>query len=404
MTQVKMRLMWSSKRLLTTPKHHRNHNDKNANNSKRSTGDSTTSETNSRSSASTYKPYTDESAHTMKQQLEQALSSTAANNDSGRRKNLFRISRRSQQKDSTPLASDNENKDHENKNTDTRIDEVPELESELSLKPKRGRLLGEGVPKQRSIRDLSKYIRAVDNSPEHEEIELTVDETHDLIPGMLGFKSGHALINKERALHGRTRLRRSVYLDRLCQMHAKVMAESGDDGKGALVHSVKSTEELKELVNSDHAGENIQRGPSVESMHKETMSRPGKSAYKNILSENFTEFGMGTALGVDGKLYMAQLFRGQLRNPLQAKKGDVSNSLVFSEFLEMASFWKMFTGGDDTKPAGDSENDTSFSSFLLSSWSPFGRQRTESACSDLTDSTPQGFFGPTEQRKVASTS
>jgi len=36
----------------------------------------------------------------------------------------------------------------------------------------------------------------------------------------------------------------------------------------------------------------------------------GKKSRENILSNKYTEFGMGTAKGSDGKLYMVQLFRG----------------------------------------------------------------------------------------------
>jgi uncharacterized protein YkwD len=40
------------------------------------------------------------------------------------------------------------------------------------------------------------------------------------------------------------------------------------------------------------------------------MMEKGKRSRDNILSKQFTEFGMGTAMGSDGKLYMVQLFRG----------------------------------------------------------------------------------------------
>ena len=131
--------------------------------------------------------------------------------------------------------------------------------------------------------------------------------THMLIPGLMGFMSAHALINKERIQRGCESLNRSTYLDRLCQLQAEFMAEQGE-----LSHTSDTTTELKDLVHSESAGENIQRGPSVELMHKDAM-KSKRTAFKNILNKKFAEFGVGTAQGKDGKLYMVQLFRGIAR-------------------------------------------------------------------------------------------
>ena len=139
--------------------------------------------------------------------------------------------------------------------------------------------------------------------------ETSNSSDHVVIPGMLGFMSSHVLINKERVRRGRESLRRNRYLDRVCQLQAETMAEQGE-----LSHTSDSNSELQELVNSKSAGENIQRGPNIQAMHEEAMNG-GRSAYKNIISRKFTEFGMGTARGSDGKLYMVQLFRGDVIVP-----------------------------------------------------------------------------------------
>ena len=211
-----------------------------------------------------------------------------------------------------------------------------DLHHRSGLQQPRGGRLMHSIAKQSSIRDLSKYLGVVDGASLR---ELSETETHELIPGMLGFKSAHTLINKERMKHGRRRLTRSIYLDKLCQGHAQRMAASTGT---ELMHSVNSTDELRELVNSNDAGENIQRGPSVEAMHLEAMSFSHRSAYKNIIGEKFTQFGIGTALGKDGKLYMAQLFRGPeygvitTSDEVEETKRKIS---VVSEFLKRASFW-----------------------------------------------------------------
>ena len=127
---------------------------------------------------------------------------------------------------------------------------------------------------------------------------------HLLIPGTLGFMSAHTLINRERILRSLPSLKRSVALDELCQQHAHDMAE-----KGELVHCAETSDQLRLFVNSVRAGQNIQRGPNVWEMHQEAM-RAGRTAGKNILAPRFLEFGVGTALGKDGRLYMTQLFRG----------------------------------------------------------------------------------------------
>ncbi|KAL7561692.1 hypothetical protein ACA910_016454 [Epithemia clementina (nom. ined.)] len=130
--------------------------------------------------------------------------------------------------------------------------------------------------------------------------------THMLIPGQLGFQSAHALINRERVCRNRSSLQRSTYLDQICVMQARHMAQ-----EGALSYTAETMDDLRQLLGSLHVAENIQRGPSVREMHLDSMKDRHRSAYKNILNRRFVEFGVGTTRGVhDDKLYMVQLFRG----------------------------------------------------------------------------------------------
>ena len=56
-----------------------------------------------------------------------------------------------------------------------------------------------------------------------------------------------------------------------------------------------------------HIGENVGAGPSVSAIQRAFMA---SSAHRgNILSSSFTQVGIGTARGSDGKLYVDELFR-----------------------------------------------------------------------------------------------
>ena len=125
-----------------------------------------------------------------------------------------------------------------------------------------------------------------------------------------------------------------MYLDRLCQVHAQAMADMGK-----LVHSVANSQELQFLVNSDIAGENVERGPSVEAMHKAVVEAGLESAaYRNILGKRFRDFGVGTALGKDEDnnttLYMVHLFRGHKWETLDS---DLQGFLLVPELMDECS-------------------------------------------------------------------
>jgi Cysteine-rich secretory protein family len=164
--------------------------------------------------------------------------------------------------------------------------------------------------------------------------------------------SNHVLVNRERKQRGMRPLQRSQTLDLVAGMWAHVMA-----AETSLFHAADDIDSLKELLQSDAAAENIQRGPCIQAMHDAAMERQ-TSTRANILSRNFDEFGyvevslrkaapfslslsfflsfahplcflvvlsyrMGTARGADGKIYMVQFFR---RKPAQQVNSDIPSS------------------------------------------------------------------------------
>eukprot|EP00977_Amphora_coffeiformis_P011164 scaffold2671_cov167-Amphora_coffeaeformis.AAC.2 len=123
------------------------------------------------------------------------------------------------------------------------------------------------------------------------------------------FSSNHVLVNRERAIAGVPPLQRCIRLDTLARQHAHDMAR-----QLAVHSSVNSIEELQDKLQAARVGENTWRGSSIRTMHQEMM-RDGpdqRSPYcrHNLLAPGFTQFGMGTAVGTDGKLYLVQLFAG----------------------------------------------------------------------------------------------
>ena len=118
-----------------------------------------------------------------------------------------------------------------------------------------------------------------------------------------GFSSNHVMVNDLRKEHHVPPLVRSRELDDFARSHAETMAKNL-----SLTHSVEETESLQQILGSEFVGENIQRGDSIKGMHSTTVSRRS-AQFWNLVSGDFTQFGMATARGADGKLYMCQVFR-----------------------------------------------------------------------------------------------
>lgn len=114
----------------------------------------------------------------------------------------------------------------------------------------------------------------------------------------------HQKVNDERAARHLHPLKRSRFLDSLASLHANHMAQNC-----AVMQSVKNVAELRAVLHSKAVGENVQYGVAVNEMHKCTMRASESISRRNILSSRFTEMGSAVARGVDGKLYLCQLFR-----------------------------------------------------------------------------------------------
>lgn len=130
------------------------------------------------------------------------------------------------------------------------------------------------------------------------------------------FSSNHVLVNRERARVGLSPLHRNVRLDALAREHAAAMATDH-----TLRPSVGSVAQLQHKLQAKRVGENTLRGSSIRAVHKEVMGRrfglhSGQSQHSsqqcrcNLLAPAFTQFGMGTAVGTNGQLYLVQLFCG----------------------------------------------------------------------------------------------
>lgn len=114
----------------------------------------------------------------------------------------------------------------------------------------------------------------------------------------------YELLNQERAANGLPPLTESTSLAYLANNHAKLMARRGKVG-----HSVSCVQDLQANLHSEHVGENVQRGDFFVEMHNNTMSADDSISRQNILSEQFNEVGCAVAMGLDGKVYLCQLFR-----------------------------------------------------------------------------------------------
>ena len=118
------------------------------------------------------------------------------------------------------------------------------------------------------------------------------------------YSSNHVLVNRERTSRGLAPLRRCVRLDQLARKHAESMAQSE-----RVLPSVSTVAQLQEKLQSLRVGENTVRGESIRDIHREMMTKTKQRHCRgNVLAPAFNSFGMGTAMGADGKLYLVQLF------------------------------------------------------------------------------------------------
>lgn len=116
----------------------------------------------------------------------------------------------------------------------------------------------------------------------------------------------HVLVNaeRERVSVYLKPLRRNEELDELAREHAEAMA------KACKTYHSEASQMVSQMEHRPAArlGENVARGASMEYIHHKMSQR--KSDYANMMDWRYSEMGMATATGADGKIYLCQLYRG----------------------------------------------------------------------------------------------
>ncbi len=107
-------------------------------------------------------------------------------------------------------------------------------------------------------------------------------------------------VNETRASVGRSTLTLEADLSAIAQNHAEAMARGG-----RLYHSYSSS---RPPAGYRTVGENVGRGHTVSGIHNALRASAGH--YRNMVNPSFSAFGVGSAYGSDGKLYVTQLFAG----------------------------------------------------------------------------------------------
>jgi uncharacterized protein YkwD len=134
----------------------------------------------------------------------------------------------------------------------------------------------------------------ITTTPEQQHQALRQSKMKEL-PSTAAFSSNHILVNRERIHRGKDPLIRCRHLDGIAKKHAEEMAEACA---------------LRENpISSVTMAENVLRGPSIRVIHQMIMVGVSDRERDNILSDRFARFGMGTATGDDGMIYMSQVFQ-----------------------------------------------------------------------------------------------
>jgi uncharacterized protein YkwD len=105
------------------------------------------------------------------------------------------------------------------------------------------------------------------------------------------FASDHVLVNRERMKRGLKPLTRKIAMDELARASARRMADT------AGVSSFDTT----------YVG-NALHGESIRAVHKAIMRNIDGRERANLMNPYYQYFGVGTAKGKDGMLYVCQLF------------------------------------------------------------------------------------------------
>jgi uncharacterized protein YkwD len=109
------------------------------------------------------------------------------------------------------------------------------------------------------------------------------------------FASNHVLVNRDRMKRGLRPLTRNIAMDQIARENAEKMSKA-----------TNSTP-----LPATYVG-NVLKGESIRAIHRAIMQNKEGRERANVLSPYFQDFGIGTAKGEDGKLYICQLFSERL--------------------------------------------------------------------------------------------
>ena len=118
-------------------------------------------------------------------------------------------------------------------------------------------------------------------------------------PGFVS--SNHVLVNKERTALHLPALTRRLELDELAREFATAMAK-----KGKVKHGPIDVEDR--IDPCDAFGVNCASGLSVQEIHEKMLLNPSERS--KMVDRRYSQMGMGTAKGKNGKLYLCQIFKG----------------------------------------------------------------------------------------------
>jgi uncharacterized protein YkwD len=110
------------------------------------------------------------------------------------------------------------------------------------------------------------------------------------------FASNHVLVNRERMKRGLRPLTRNIQMDELARKNSQSMADSAGSAP----------------IQATYVG-NVLRGESIRAIHRSTMQQRQGRERANLLNPYFQDFGVGTAKGEDGMLYICQLFSERIQ-------------------------------------------------------------------------------------------
>ncbi|CAB9501713.1 expressed unknown protein [Seminavis robusta] len=138
---------------------------------------------------------------------------------------------------------------------------------------------------------------------EQRNLNITMARAKEL-PKTSFFTSNHVMVNRIRAKRNVPPLRRSPELDEVARWHAQQMAAKEESA----FHPDPADVVARLGKPSRRIGSNVTKGQSTQHMHGKMLEKRGD--YNNMIDRRYISFGMGTAKGPDGELYMCQIYRG----------------------------------------------------------------------------------------------